>query len=208
MLNERGWCMIDFDSSDDELINLARTFGFVVPDDNNNIVQYLSPKAEKQGIKGSFSYNYGLLEFPFHTDTAFWSKPARYLLMKSEFESSCNTMLIDFENILNNLNPNEISIIRKSVFQLKIFNTVRLISIPFKECDQTGIRFDPNTMFPYNEYSKRAITIINEHINDVEQVSIHWTGRNVVVIDNWRMLHSRSECLNEENRIIKRIYIQ
>jgi hypothetical protein len=47
-------------------------------------VQTLTPKSETNATPNTYSGNYGLGEFPFHTDLAHWSVPPRYVAIRCE----------------------------------------------------------------------------------------------------------------------------
>ncbi len=206
-LLSNGWCVINAKLNDSELINFSEKFGRIIPDNNGKIIQYLKPKPNQNGIRDSFSYNFGYLSFPFHTDTSFWSIPARYIIMTSENQSNCTTNLFDFNQILQGCTYNELLDLKKSVFVQKTFSEQKFTNLIFQENEILGIRFDPNIMFPYNEYSKKTLDLINSSIQKLKTFQIEWTGNNIVIIDNWRFLHSRGDSTKDKNRILKRIYL-
>lgn len=194
-------------TNDEALLSIANQIGSIIPDDNHNLVQYLKPKEKGTGVKNGFSFNHGLSEFPYHTDTAFWANPARLILMASENSSNCETSVIDTRDLIDDLTPEQINIFYNSVFTLKTPNEIKFVSVLQNQNGETIFRYDPNIMTPFNSSAKICQELINTFILKAEPKMIKWSGQNVAVLDNWRFLHKRSECNNEPLRILKRIYI-
>lgn len=211
-ISQAGFMMIKsdlfpYDTSDESLMLLANQVGRILPDDNGNKIQYLTPKMTGQWIKNSFSYNYGLNKFPYHTDTAFWEKPTKFILMTSKKKSSCETLLIDTKALFDSLQIKELNLFYNSVFTLKTPHETKFVSILQRENWNNILRFDPNIMTPFNLSAKAAVEIINAFIKEAKLITIKWTGENILLVDNWRFLHARSACRHEPERILKRIYI-
>lgn len=203
-----GWCAINLKLNENELINFSRQFGEILPDDNGNSIQYLKPKSNLTGVKDSLSFNFGYSKFPFHTDTAYWSLPARYLVLTSEKVSNCSTYLFDLNLIFNECNAKDLLDLKKSVFLLKTFAFQKFTTLVIQEKETIGIRYDPNIMFPINNSSKRAIKLINCSLEKLRSIEIEWTGENIIVLDNWRIMHSRGDTSNDKERLLKRIYLR
>jgi alpha-ketoglutarate-dependent taurine dioxygenase len=203
-----GWNLFDYDIEDGSLISLAGKLGEIQPDDNGIIVQYLRPRFRGEGVEGSFSFNLGLNEFPFHTDTAFWEHPARFLLMASQKASSCGTIVIDTSGWIDSLTEAEINTLLNSVFSLRTIHGIKFVSILCRIGKNFLFRYDPNIMEPFNASAKSAVKMIRNFIINTKQIEVEWTGNNVLVLDNWRLMHKRSECKHELNRVLKRVYIK
>lgn len=206
-LDTNGWTIFDGKNTDDEILIFSRVFGTIIPDDNGNAIQHLKPKQANSGIKNSFSFNFGYSAFPFHTDTAYWPSPSRYILLSSEKKSNCNTFLFDFNKILEKLSSQDLLTFKRSVFLQNIYSMNKLCSLIINDNGQFGIRFDPNIMSPYNKSAKISCEIIKKALNEYTPIQIEWTGKNILIVDNWRFLHSRGDSTNEPDRILKRIYL-
>lgn len=193
--------------NNEELLKMASKYGTPYPDSNGYLIQKLESKSKDKSLKKSLSFNFGLGKFPYHTDTAFTDLPARYLLLTSVLNSKTPTNILDFYKIINNLSQTEIKIIENSIFALKTPQESRFVKMIFKFKGTLGVRFDPNIMTPYNKNAKNAIEIIENHISKLKPYEIDWTNNNVIIIDNWRCLHSRSKVIDDK-RILKRIYIK
>lgn len=204
----KGWELIKGQSIDNiNLLKTANRYGIVFPDSNQNLIQELNPKNKKNGIKNSFSYNFGLSDFPYHTDTAFDNTPAKYFLLASVFKSRTTTNIIDFDSIIRNLNEREFKTLKNSIFLLNTPQEKKFTNLIFIKNKKTGIRYDPNIMLPYNSDSKDAVVILNEHITKTKPIEIIWNQEQILIVDNWRCIHSRSNVVDDK-RTLKRIYIK
>lgn len=207
-LEKNGISIIEKNYNDNELISFAKKMGIIVPDDNGLDIQILTPKKQGEGIRDSFGYNYGLKDYPYHIDTAFWPIPARYLILKSEYKSDCNTYYLRFEDIFSYFTKEEIKQINHASCLIKTFNVRRFTSLKFKVNHIVGFRYDPNTISGYNNEAKICLTRIEEIIKLISPQKIEWTGKNFIILDNWKGVHARSSVLDHENRILKRIYVK
>lgn len=205
-LLKNGWEVIEGESTDDNyLLEISKKYGVPFPDSNGNLIQILKAKERGTGIKNSFSFNYGYSSLPFHTDTAFIEFPSKYFLLTSIFPSETCTNIIDFKQIIESLEKTEISILKSAIFLTKTPEKQSFSNLFFNQ--DKGLRFDPNIMFPYNSYAKKALKLIESKILEIEPIKIKWNKKNILIIDNWRCLHSRDN-VNEINRTLKRIYIK
>lgn len=190
---------------DSDLLEIASGFGIVVPGARKEFVQYLLARDKGNGPVGSFSYTVGYGSFPWHTDTAYWDTPARYLLLASEEESPCATQYQDFGK-LRDLVPDFDYLMSRAVFLLDVPGQKRYLSPIFKCGNKTGYRLDFHVYRPAN---REAETLMVTSFRELES-SFHrhvWTGHSAVIIDNWRMIHAREDANNDKNRVLKRIYI-
>jgi alpha-ketoglutarate-dependent taurine dioxygenase len=207
-LTTNGWTEFNSIADDCTLINISKTLGELVKHPNGNDIEYLKPKYKKDAIKNSFSYKYEFDRFPLHTDTAFWEIPAKYVLLSCEEPSNTATTIITYEEIYKNLAPSEISELKKSIFLVKTSTKNFYTSFINKYLDHTFIRFDSNCMKPINKSASITLDIIEEKLGKLPLSNINWEKPKVFIFDNWKALHGRESVNNDENRILKRIYIK
>jgi hypothetical protein len=80
-LKVKGWTSLQSDADQPTLLRIAEILGTIVPAKAGGpLFSDLTPNEDSKGRK-SFSGRFGKGKFPMHTDTAHWSKPARYLLL-------------------------------------------------------------------------------------------------------------------------------
>jgi hypothetical protein len=207
-LNKIGWTEFHSINKDEELIKIAKSLGEILIHPNGKKIDYLKPKTKSIAIKNTFSYNFGLGEFPFHTDTAFWEQPAKYVLLSNGTLSKTATTIITYDQLLKLLTPLEISELKKSIFLVKTPSRNFYTSIINGSFNREYIRYDNNCMKPINKSAILSIGIIQEKLNKISPKKISWDNSKVLLLDNWRTFHGREFLKEDEIRILKRIYIK
>lgn len=204
----RGW--IEFNSSNDDLylIEIAKNIGIIQVHPNGNVIDYLMPKKHALANQNTFSHKYGHNSFPFHTDTAFYSSPIRYVLLSSQYISTTATTFISFDKIHKSLSRIELQTLKDSIFLIKTGKKNFYSSLISNVKDQIFIRYDTNCMIPANYHAKNAIEIISEKLQNIKTNKIVWDKPKVFIFDNWKILHGREIITNDEKRTLKRIYIK
>ena len=206
ILRKRGLVEIECtDFSDENLLHLASELGSVVPGARGELVQPLPAREKGTGPIGSFSYSVGYGEFPWHTDTAYWGTPARFLLLASDTKSPCATTYQSFDVLQAQVEDFDY-LMKRAVYLLNVPGTRRYLSPLFEIGGERGYRLDFHIYRPINEEA----SLLKERISEVlEQNHLRhlWTGCNVIVLDNWRIIHARERAIEDKNRLLKRIYI-
>lgn len=204
-LREQGYVVFDTDTSDESLLKIASLFGVVVPGERGVLVQPLKAQEKGKGSFGSFTYMVGYDAFPWHTDTAYWEIPVRYLMLTSEKPSPCATLARSFESLAKNIDD-FYYLAERSVYMLNIPGKRKLLSPVMKKHGEMGFRFDFHIYKPMNEEAKVLSSLMLEQLNNESQ-RVVWSGNNVLVLDNWRLIHAREDASQDKNRSLKRIYI-
>lgn len=206
-LTTRGIAIVDGVNSKSELIRLAKSIGIIKLHPNGEELAVLKSTDGVNSISGTFSNIHGLAAFPFHTDTAFWGVPARYVVMGMLNKSSCTTNFISLNDLKEFITEDFLSKARKSIYLLETIEGSKYTSLIFSNNNDYGIRFDPNIMTPANEHAKRFHEELVGTIGSVESIKINWNGNKAIVFDNWKYLHSRSAVKNEKREVF-RIYLE
>ncbi len=204
-LKTNGYVVFDIDKSRVGLSTIASIFGTVIHGDHGDIIQTLRAQEKGNGSYGSFTYKVGYDCFPWHTDTAYWSVPARYLLLTSDMPSPCATTVRSFASIATSIEEFDY-LVRRAVYLLDIPGKRRYLSPIIQEGGKIGYRLDLHIYRPMNHEAKQLSYLVQEQLLK-EYYRVVWTGSNVAVIDNWQMIHSREAAYNDKNRVLKRIYI-
>ena len=169
-------------------LDIAKSVGRVIETNFFDTVQILKPKIADKEHKSSYSGNYGLGEFPFHTDMAHWYIPPKYLLLRC---------IIPAPNVPTNI------INLNSIFQEIDFNYDLAHFVPRKKLEsKTSIlhlykkdicRWDKLFLKPFNQYARDLELIIADKIANYpyEQIQLKQIG-DCLLINNWTMIHSRS----------------
>ena len=206
-LTVEGILIVEGIKSPDELITLAKSFGRITPHPNGEDLVVLKASNGEKSLTGTFSYTFGLNAFPFHTDTAFWTLPVRYVVMGMFAQNKSTTNYISISDIAKCISFDLLSEARKSIYLVETFEGSRYMSPAFERKGKWGFRFDPNIMTPVNDHAKKFHVELTKAIESVEFKKVNWTGNKAVIFDNWNYLHGRS-AVNGENREIYRIYLE
>jgi len=193
-LAKEGWCLFRDGDLSQNILYAASLFGRPVCQQSSPLVSILVPRESNTGRRNTASAFYGLGEFPIHTDMAHWPVPPRYVLMRARNTGqNIPTLLIDSAEIQLG-NPSLLDW-RRAVWKVSKVRHPFLCSMYFERHGCSGIRWDVCTMSPYGplaaEIVKRASDEF-QHLLDEQAVEISWESTDdLLVIDNWRMLHSR-----------------
>jgi alpha-ketoglutarate-dependent taurine dioxygenase len=207
-LTDYGWAEVDEIRSTESLLILAESIGKIIPHPDGNHLNVVKPKSSEKAINGSFSHRYGYGEFPFHTDTAFWLQPARYIVMASLLASDTDTVIIDLGQLVNMLSNNVQALAKSAIFSVKTMQVSYYTRAILGNALSDGIRFDSCCMSPANESARCLQKNLVETSQKIEPAKIRWSGSNAVVIDNWKALHGRKAIEQEfESRTLARIYV-
>jgi hypothetical protein len=177
------------------LSTLAAHLGLSVRDQRR-----LKPQATAS--RRSLSSRYGLGAFPWHTDSVQQVQPPRWLLLRSLGESNTPTCLLDgtelttgFE-IENSLSSGSwlIDLGDRSFFASVVRSTDR------------AIRWNPDLMRPANAPTAETDEKLRRALESVKGQEHLWRTGEVLLIDNFRWLHSRPAIsAGERKRELERI---
>jgi hypothetical protein len=199
-----GWQVLDDIADNEALYAIGSSLGDLVTDPSRRMQAILRPRHSDEVLTRSFSYRHGYGAFPLHTDTAFWSTPARYIILRSIAPSSTTTLVLPKQAtdlLFSDSRSN------RAVFWLGTNTGTRYAKVRLEE-PAVGYRFDPNNMRAANEDGKWLAERVLQAAAS-ELTHIVWTGRNALVIDNWRCLHGRGEVApHDSNRALLRLYVR
>lgn len=205
----RGWAnyFLTFDSRielNEQVLALARQLGEPVATRiGGEISQKLRPTRAGAAKPRSLSRLYGVGEFPFHTDTAHWLMPCRYIVLVclTPGEGRRPTYLLDTKELPITDGDRVLlcsSPIRVANGRSSFFSTILGNGRPF-------IRYDLGCMTPVMADGARALSVFSkakwtEYIEEIQ-----WIPGKVTVIDNWRVLHGRgaSDCSDSDRTLLR-----
>ncbi len=156
--------------------------------------QELRPRHHEEAPSNIYSGNYGLGEFPLHSDLAHWYIPPRYLVLRCvQGAADVYTQLLDTRLITKVVGR---SILRRTLAHPRrpVNGRLPLLRI-LEEPQNLGalIRWDSLFIKPATEASAKTFKNIRGVLSEVPIIrhSLCSPG-DMLVIDNWRMLHGRS----------------
>lgn len=206
-INEKGWAEIEDINSEDQLLSMALDLGTIVNHPNGEKISNVIPREKKDSLMGTFSNIFGFDSFPMHTDTAFWSTPAKYVILSAQDIYKAKTLIIHIKEIWEQLSEKEKSYAQQSIYLIKTIHGQHYSSFLFKVSGIEAFRHDPCTMIPFNNSAKELQKRLDNIIPSIIPYEVNWSGKKALIFDNWHTLHGRTSVDKNENRVIKRIYI-
>lgn len=171
------------------------------------LVQDLIPRTSS--TPNTYSGIYGLDRFPFHTDLAHWRMPPRYVLLRCVTGyADVATLLVDGRTLIEEITPD---ILTRAIFRPRRprDRTLPLLRLcdPIDDCHR--IRWDEVFLKPASKIGDIANLRVRDWLALCEPQSIALAAAgDILLIDNWRMLHARSPISAErENRKLERVYL-
>lgn len=204
-LAEDGYVTFDGQPFGDSSMEIATNIGKVINVPGAKTVQELTPANRASLEASSYSGNYGVEEFPFHSDMAHWFRPPRYLLLCCRVPAmSVETRVVKSERVFEG---EEIHDLRRALFRPRRRLNGRLSPLRLFEDDL--YRWDSIFIQPIN---KLALSLRSRIIGRLAKVSyeaiVLGNCSQCLLIDNWQTFHSRSAVTAEGmNRKLERVYL-
>lgn len=177
------------DTLGSQVAALAEDLGEIVPGRGRQRVEHIVPQDTRAAHAGSLSRQYGLAPLPLHTDTAHWTVPCRYLVMGCVSPGPEPTPTILLDSRVVSLTKCEAIACASAVFLIR--NGRRSFYGSILAQDRPFIRFDRGCMAPLSPEGSKAANAFNQTRNTDKTYQHDWRHGDIVVIDNWRMLHGR-----------------
>jgi L-asparagine oxygenase len=192
---------------EDAFLRLAKQFGDPVLLSDGLYIKTLNVMEKIDAPANSLSARHGAGMFPFHTDTAFWSLPTRFVLLRAvggDFGRS--TYIKPFQKLLSGLRTNDVS---HSAWVCNTGQQKFYTTLCFEKSGQLGYRYDPNCMVPANKAAKKVEKIIKPLCFEIKGLEIQWRRNRVAIIPNWTCLHARGPSISlDQTRTLERIYLK
>jgi len=205
----RGWATVQMVTSPEGLLSIAQEFGSPLRAPTGEFVKVLTPRDQTDAPRASLSARYGKDSFPFHTDTAFWPTPCRFIVMRVVGDRRRFTHLLDLDVLMKELGAQTRKDAEESVWRTFSRGSGFYCSLRFRLGGHSGWRFDPMIMQPANSSAVRINELMAEVLIDKHQdTSVSWEQTEVLIVDNWRCLHRRGAAPpNERRRELLRVYV-
>ncbi|MCA1403051.1 TauD/TfdA family dioxygenase [Ensifer sp. IC3342] len=207
-LSVDGFAHLPRHDPEQSTIEVANSIGYPLKPRDGPLVQRLTPKAEAP--PNTYSGNFGLNAFPFHTDLAHWRSPPRYLLLRClNGYKDVPTLLIDGIALASAIGLNLLgrAIVKGRRPQNGAVPLLRL----YDQVDGCArLRWDEIFLKPAGRAGQDACDRMRQAIADGPHlpIALHEPG-DTLIIDNWRMLHARSPvAAGREDRVLERVYLE
>ncbi|MCH7500823.1 MAG: hypothetical protein IH886_12585 [Nitrospinae bacterium] len=204
-LEAQGYVNLGVIDPDIDTLAVAEKIGSVVKISGVPAVQSLTPKYKKETPPNIYSGNFGLKEFPLHTDLAHWYIPPRFFILRAKVPApDVSTMILHYAKFLKDV-PSKL--VSRALFKprRKLDNKLFLLRL----VSQGISRWDEIFISPENDSAK----CISEYIKNkdfstvTDKISFMNKGETLLV-DNWKVLHGRSKVpQGSMNRTVERVYL-
>jgi hypothetical protein len=186
----------------DELIVLAEQLGQILPSRKNSVskVDYLSVTNARSDM--SLSAKYFDRDFPFHTDGAYLITPPRYVILRAEGDFyNCPTILCKIV-----FSTNALTTMQKDVWLVNGGRGKFYSSIYSARRSDYILRYDKDCMRPVLEKNNSA-ELMQNLLSAAPKIYLHWKKNSTVIIDNWKLLHARSDASHVPDRTLQRVWV-
>lgn len=209
-LSQRGWAHHFSDSLDVEtmvkqLEQIGNLLGPRAAGRNQAREELIQPQDVCDSHPRSLSARFGLKALPLHTELSHRPIPCRYLLLGciNTGTSDVKTVLLDWRTL--SFSSDELSALESA--PLLIRNGRRSFYGTILPPDHKYLRYDPCCLEAVDERGKWALKVVETQLAKGFAHNHLWKQGQILIIDNWRMLHGRGASSNSTGRQLARILI-
>lgn len=170
-------------------------------------VRLIKPQGTDTATPNTLSSRHGTGAFPFHTDCAHWEDPARFLLLYcvNTGGGHRHTRLIDTWEW--RWTPREKVAVCSDVWS-RALRKPQLCTVGERRGDYMSLRYDEACMTPLTPLAEQSRELMQQQINESRILDFEWSERDVLIIDNSRILHARGPATAADpGRVLARILI-
>lgn len=209
-IDKFGWAFIDALYPKDSLDDISHILGETWTGLANHVPHSISPIESKCATPNTYSGNYGLLEYPMHTDLAHWRIPPRYLILRCIIGfPAVKTLLVDGVSIIEECGKSTLS---KALVEPRrpLDGKIPLLRLYRQYNACTGLfRWDSLFIQPKGRKGEIAFERVTEFIADTSPTIVNLKSRgDTLILDNWRILHGRTAVPKHcKYRTVERLYL-
>jgi alpha-ketoglutarate-dependent taurine dioxygenase len=168
----------------------------------------LMPTTRSGARAKSLSFVYGLGSIPMHTDGAHLVQPPRFIVLvcASPGSSPVPTTVFRFRDL--HVTCSERARFEAAPFLVRngrksFYSTICSPGRPF-------IRFDKGCMVPLGPDGAASVKVIADRAREIGFTTVHWQTGDVIIIDNWNVLHGRGHSDDEAStdRMLLRVSVK
>ena len=174
-------------------------------------MQELLPTTPDLTTPNTYSGNFGLCDFPLHTDLAHWAKPPRYLMLRCAIgDADTETQFIDGLLLVASLGSNNLlRCLAKPRRPIK--GALQLLPVWQRATggQQKLLRWDSLYLQPTNKYAQTVFKEITDWLSVTKpKTHVLLNKGDTLLLDNWRVLHGRTAVPSStSSRKIHRLYL-
>ncbi len=208
-VNKRGWSFLRMPGLvcqpciEDDLLGIARTIGTPTSTRGGNMVDVLRPVEPGDARPRSLSAMFGQHAQPWHVDLSHRAVPARYILLmcQSSGSAGATTDLINVELFLHRH-----CLVDAFSEPFLVRSGKRSFYATLLTKNRSYLRFDPGCM---QGVTDKARLLMRKLLDESPPpcYSHIWNTGDLLVIDNWKMLHKRADARYAPDRTLLRVSV-
>jgi L-asparagine oxygenase len=187
------------------------SIGTVLTLDGFDPIQSLIPRVLSRASPNTYSGNFGMGQFPFHTDLAHWAVPPRFVALRCvRGVGSVLTHLLDGRFVVERVGR---SVLHRALVQPRRSlrngrHLLRLLDVG-TDVGEQRLRWDSLYLRPATAASGDTMKEVHRCLVQLPATNVSLSSRgDTLVIDNWRVLHGRSPVPEHaRHRRIDRAYL-
>lgn len=208
LVEEQGYAVLPRLTSSLSSAEVAAGLGEPVTPWPGGMVQRLIPRAVAS--PNTYSGNFALGSFPFHTDLAHWLHPPRYLMLRCiTGYADVPTLILDGRKLRDVVQEGTLrrAIVRPRRPQAGQLRLLRLL----EDQDEGEVfRWDGIFLVPASRVGIVAFAKVKSYITEASPMPVALAAKgDTLIVDNWRMLHARPSIpANRKRRCLERVYLR
>lgn len=209
-LAERGWALLVERSSEANAIvreigRIGDLLGRRAVGRSRALEEMIEPQSPDQAHPRSLSSSYGLNALPLHAELSHRLRPCRYLLLGciDPGSASVATTLLDWRTL--GFSIDELSLLESAPILVR--NGRRSFYSTVLSPGHAFLRYDPACLEAVDERGRTALKIVDRRLAGGSPARHQWCRGDILIIDNWRVLHGRTPSEQGSARRLARILI-
>lgn len=206
----RGWTRhvvgsTDADTILDEIRRIGDLLGMRAVGRAGALEEIVRPQTHDHAHPRSLSAQYGLNALPFHVELSHRPRPCRYLLLGciDPGLSSTVTMLLDWRTLV--FSSEELRLLESAPILVRTGR--RSFYSTVLSPDRAFLRYDPGCLEAVDERGRTALMLLEHRLALASPYTHEWRRGDILIIDNWRVLHGRGPSDHDASRRLARILI-
>lgn len=221
LVHRSGALILDHVPTTDELVEIARSLGPIRspgvamdPTSHDGMIYRVQVRNRGEGITdqhGNTIVSSTNADFSLHTDGYNSTLPPRFVLLRRSDDSNEEPIssVADLRELLPYLSQHDRDLLRRPIFP----SANGLVALIEEESSPPRIRLNYVEICRWSrgsaEPSAAADDAIAHLLNIAESKAEHFVlaQYNCLIIDNFRILHGRSELLGDSRRVVERMWV-
>lgn len=209
-LRVRGWANLRVEArGEDDMVSALRSVGGLLGAPARgrarSVEEILRPLGRSDAHPRSLSAIYGTGRLPFHVELGHRRQPCRYLLLGciDPGEPASATLLVDWNRI--GLEERDFALLENAPILVRTGRRSFYSTILPKGRD--FLRFDPGCMEAIDRRGAEAMRLMEDRLAAARAERQDWRTGDMLLVDNWRILHGREPSNAGNGRRLARVLI-